>query len=474
MPYAWEEFTDYLDGTRPITAAERDELWTALASLLEECGGRWRLVDEDMDAIKASRLATDKTSLVNEAGDDFRDGDLAVILIDIEDTFSGTTGYDAFKAVADDEGLTEEQLGELVSESGRVTSFDTWHLWNLYKRVLTYLRCCPTVLPSIRADTSTASKRCSGFLPFDNMGTDPSAWGDTLYRTMTEDQSATYGYSGFVFGNINPIADSPCAGCCVRYDVSVSWVLNATITREFAGALGDGGFSDTRSPDYTEPAGTARNIQNVTGQDGCNPDCHNEIDETTDVDFGGNAYYYTFVDGDVSGPTSMSGEATTTIGGQSGATACDDPTPKSLPGILEQNASRTLSNPVTLAAMIAGTAAAAPDYPGTWLGVARSSVTVGKGRPLWYNYHDAFFDIEVIKSRWSAVIPTDLSEGKLYRLVYMIRFTPQGGSAVDGEEEHLDITWDGEAEFTENRDVPVPTEAGVNELILLRWECPDE
>ena len=76
MAYTWEKFTDYLDGTRKILTAERDELWDALAALLERCGGRWQLVSDDMTAIKATPLETDQTSVEDTTDADVTDADV--------------------------------------------------------------------------------------------------------------------------------------------------------------------------------------------------------------------------------------------------------------------------------------------------------------------------------------------------------------------------------------------------------------
>ncbi len=167
MALTWLSFTDYLDGSRPILKAERDELWSNLDVLLASCGGRWRLKTADMDAIKAAGVITDLTSL--EDPDDTTTtelGNLAKVLIDIEDVFHGTSGLDAFKAVRADEGLTSDaQLAEFVDATGRITQADTFHLWNLYRRVLDYLQCCITTIGSLtiasRYCNNSASRTCT-------------------------------------------------------------------------------------------------------------------------------------------------------------------------------------------------------------------------------------------------------------------------------------------------------------------------
>jgi len=500
MAYTWTEFTEYLDGSRLITSAERNELWDALADLLTRCGGRWQLVEEEMTAFKETGMEGDLTVVEDteppedeeeeegeegeeEEGEDEEPavvaGDLAAIIITVQDMFTGQTGYEAFKAVAPAEGLSEDDLAEFITDTGRATPCASHHIWNLYKRVLDYLSCCPLVLPSVRSELITASKRGYGFVPFDQLsdtGIYPSVPVEeilTLFARKVDNFTASYYYAGFIFGNINPIFDGPCAGCCVRYDVDNEWSAEAVLTSDFGG-FGDS-YSQTRTPDFSTPAGSYSTSNTVTGQEGCNPACDDAVEDEGDADFGGDSLgYYSFQPGDVTGPTARAGSSSQTTGGLTGGADCANTAPKVLPGTMDREGSSELSNPLTREDTIEAAKDDLGDWPGTWGGGGTvTRTTAGMGLYGLFVPGSAFIDAGVYQGRWEAAIPSSLVEGRTYHLIYRYNYTPIGGELVEGDEQTLEIVPDGEASWTATEVVPWPEFPGAMELELLRWECPE-
>ncbi|MBC8011464.1 MAG: hypothetical protein H7067_15375 [Burkholderiales bacterium] len=334
--------------------------------------------------------------------------------------------------------------------------------------------CCPTTLPGIRAEQVTATVRGYGFIPYDQLN-DTGIYNGvplddilTLYSQRVESFTADFGYSGFLFTNINPIADSPCAGCCVRLDIDNSWTAAATITTDFGGIGGT--YSQTRSPDFSSPAGTFSNSQTSTGQNGCSEACADVVTDSGDTDI----IYYTFTPGDVTGPTTRSGSSSIETGGQSGGADCEGETVKVLPGTLDLAGDGTLSNGFTRDDVVAAGVAALPTWPGTWSGSAASTRSVGMGVYGLFVAGAAFIDADVEKGRWQAAIPAGLTVGRAYHLIYLYRFTPASGPAEDGEEQTLVIVQTGSDEWTATQETPFPEANGSIAPVFVRWECPDE
>lgn len=71
-------------------------------------------------------------------------------------------------------------------------------------------------------------------------------------------------------------------------------------------------------------------------------------------------------------------------------------------------------------------------------------------------------------------ISAELTAGRSYTLVYVVRFTPASGSPIDGAELTHDFTYTAGQTHVAVGDVPDPTANGTNTLHLVRWECPTE
>lgn len=144
----WSEFTSYLDGSRPLRKAERDELYDNLDELLT--GGcadaGYSLNAAAQTAIKASRLRTDLASL-DGPGATNTTGRLHDVLEAASEAF---VNYD--DAVADAlsaEGLTSTERDDILA-----ARLDDWRLWNYYRRVIDALECCA---PAVATDQSASA-----------------------------------------------------------------------------------------------------------------------------------------------------------------------------------------------------------------------------------------------------------------------------------------------------------------------------
>lgn len=156
----WTHFTSYLDGTRPITTAERDEVFDNAAALLAgDCAaGGYTLNATDLAAVKASQLSTDRTCL---------DGPAALHLCDrlhalFEAAASAFANYDDAVATAlADEGLTEAERDAILA-----AEVDDHRLWNYYRRLLDELTCGDCAAPIFEVQQRTASCSRYGFPGF--------------------------------------------------------------------------------------------------------------------------------------------------------------------------------------------------------------------------------------------------------------------------------------------------------------------
>lgn len=451
MPYEWQEFTDYLDGERVIRKEERDELWEALAWLLENCGGRYQLNGVDMTAIRESLFITDLTSVDDtEGGGDPVRGNLAAVLIAIRDIFTGQTGLDAFKAVAGDEDLTEEQLAEFVGESGRATEVETFHLWNLYKRVLDFLTCCPTGAPTFQWDTRSASKSKVGEAEFGEPSNPPRRY--RRKEARLEYQINLPGDYPPTFYNVGSKR--------TRLPAVVTVGVTKTTTYDDDGTpTVDTETDDPVATDITEDT-TIRNS------------CTSP--EETDT-YTGTAT--------LSGPTFA--ESGMTVVDTTHKTQSDDVSPlfSSDNGYSSLSAacaggepdvdgywgnqllvgSATLSEEDTTAALKARTVAALPALDGDWDDTPGLLYFLSADE-LTFNLRDGPARIPVAGKGFVV--------GRTYRAVYFWRAQPlPSGTPSDGEEEYKEFTF---VEGMEHVEVTMPGALSTNvELLLVgvRWEC---
>jgi PKD repeat protein len=131
----WSHFTAYLDGSRPITKAERDELYTQLQGLL--VGGcvsaGYSLNSSDQTAITGSGLLTDRASL-DRAATNTR-ARLHTILATAAAAFTNYTTAET--AALAGESITSAQRDTIIA-----AAIDDHRLWNYYRRLIDALACC--------------------------------------------------------------------------------------------------------------------------------------------------------------------------------------------------------------------------------------------------------------------------------------------------------------------------------------------
>lgn len=144
----WSHFTSYLDGSRPITKAERDELYDNFAALLVSSGcvsSGYSLNSTDQTAIKGSFLLTDLASLDGPGATNTRDRLQAVIAA----ASSVFTNYSsAVSAALSGEGITSGQRDAILS-----AAIEEYRLWNYYKRLIDGLTCC--TVPTVTSDSAS-------------------------------------------------------------------------------------------------------------------------------------------------------------------------------------------------------------------------------------------------------------------------------------------------------------------------------
>ncbi|MDF3059723.1 MAG: hypothetical protein K0R17_3938 [Rariglobus sp.] len=444
MPYTWTEFTAYLDGTRVLRKEERDELWTALEDLLTRCGGRWSLISADMDEIKASQFITDLTH-VEDAGSTVK-GDLAKVLIDIQDTFTGTTGYDAFKAVAPDEGLDDAKLAEMITAGGRVIGGpDDYKLWNLYKRVLDYLQCCPTGLPEWEHDSVGRTFTKCGEPEFGTPSNPPE-----IYLRLDSVLEITTNGGTFTLLNIS---NNFCV--CTSY----TYTASAVFTEDYAPRWIEWDPSDCTRTNEGEGffntfylSLTTTQIQAYTGPCPTTEQTDTFPYLTSANNFGVNV-----------SPTVQEWTSPHVLN-QGTDRGCDGlgNIEKYVYLVIKQT--RTLSIPFTTDALVTKVRAAiaAEGFDGDY------DDTPGSFRHLPADQLSYTERPDRARLRLTGFT---LVDGITYRIRYLIRFIPLAGPSVDGEETYVEITFATGMTHTPPVDIPVPTENGTNMPITLGWLC---
>lgn len=207
---AWSHFTTYLDGTRPITKAERDELWDELALKFSAiCILRWRLQATHTSTIKASRLLTDRTALEDTALSSTSFGRLEALLGSAASGFSNMSSARA-SALAD-ESLSEANMTAIIA-----SRLDHFRLWNFYRRWIDALLPITIVQVSLdpgavtsRTVSATAVKR--GFPEFPFSGNDVKR----RYRRMTYSGSVDFSYG------TNPFVETGTYSGYYQYSTSI-------------------------------------------------------------------------------------------------------------------------------------------------------------------------------------------------------------------------------------------------------------
>jgi hypothetical protein len=157
----WTYFTTYLDGSRPIIEDERNELWTQLELKLTGCAARYTVYGGGKAQVIASHFRTDYTAILDSQSTGSVPGTLEEAIAGIEDL--AFTNYATARADAlTDEGITAGDLATIIA-----SRWDSYHLWNYYKRLIENLTPRTAAdLPTLTCRSRSASKSKCGFGTF--------------------------------------------------------------------------------------------------------------------------------------------------------------------------------------------------------------------------------------------------------------------------------------------------------------------
>jgi hypothetical protein len=178
---SWVYFTTYLDGSRPILKAERDELFTQLGiKLSAACRAKFAINTTSQAVINNSLLLTDRISVMVIAGGSTGTAGLyATITTTLSGQFSNIAAAQA--SALGDEGITSADLSDIFS--GHIDSF---HLWNFYKRWIDYLAPVPPPNSTFMFRSQSASLTKCGFQEFSPISSPPK-----IYLTKSHSGSST-------------------------------------------------------------------------------------------------------------------------------------------------------------------------------------------------------------------------------------------------------------------------------------------
>ena len=136
----WSHFTAYLDGSRPITKAERDELYDNFAALLVSTGvngcsdSGYALRTSDQTAIKATNLLTDLASLDGPGLGTNTKGRLQTIIAATLSVFESYPSPVSTALTA--AGITSGERDTIIA-----SYLDDHRLWNYYRALINALHC---------------------------------------------------------------------------------------------------------------------------------------------------------------------------------------------------------------------------------------------------------------------------------------------------------------------------------------------
>lgn len=199
---SWAYFTAYLDGTRPITKAERDELADQLAAKLTFPCGRFGLDATRQTAIRASLLATDLIG-VRDGVSTFAQGLYTAITSTYAVAFGGSSAVLAAQATAlAAEGITDTQLAAI-----RTSAADHFRLWNFYKRFIDALVPTADPLGTVLKRSVSASKTKCGFAEWSGYESSPPK----IYQRID--------FSGTI--TFREWSGAACSGTCVSLSESI-------------------------------------------------------------------------------------------------------------------------------------------------------------------------------------------------------------------------------------------------------------
>lgn len=266
----WTYFTAYLDGSRPVREAERNELLDNLAALLiaSGCSGSgYTLNSTELTAVKSSGLITDRARLDSSGTLAARDR-IETLISTASAAFSN---YASARSTAlSGEGISSSDLTDILNGG-----LDDYRLWNYYKRLIDALSCCTisakallgaspvqTCNRSGGVTVSPPTSNCACPFVFSTSGSQPHGGGAILIADLYVDFTATGSsktvqliWDGFgVTGNVFWVA-----------------VWNGTTCTTL---LSTGCTTGSGSTTATAPAGTTRMAIYVTGN------CNNSSDPT--------------------------------------------------------------------------------------------------------------------------------------------------------------------------------------------------
>jgi hypothetical protein len=219
----WTYFTAYLDGSRFITKAERDELFDNFNTLITgvSCSGGWSLDATEQAAVKSSLLITDRVALKQGATINFENLENA-----LNDTNSPTDIYNNYSAVRNAalaaEGLTAITLNTLLT-----LRLDDYRLWNYYRRMIDGLVClsCPTI-SSVTCRSRSATKTKCGHNEFGTPSSPPKK-----YLVRSQSGTITLDYSSppdtLIYSNVYSGSETYSTSTCTATVTSAVTVSGA-------------------------------------------------------------------------------------------------------------------------------------------------------------------------------------------------------------------------------------------------------
>lgn len=423
----WTYFTSYLDGSRPITKAERNELLDNFKAAVDACSGGYGVDATLLAAIKASDVITDRMQVTGPSG---LSGSLSAGIVFVP-TWS-PAGADVLEQAALDEGLTATEYNDLFDVSAyrnRKTEIDDYRIWNILKRAIDALSCCNDDAPTLVCRTASASKTKCGF---DEFGTPSSPPKKYLTKAQSGGLTDTFDAGGpdeVTYQNVWSGAISYSRPGCT-----------ATDTRQLAITSTYGANSENC---------TATNV--VTGANG-------RADTATGSDLLGSFLWGTDCAGTARDPLQgCEAETIVSTTGKTYATAsCTSFTGGSVTG---STVTVTLSDEYTTTLLLADVDAALPAFSGSFAACSSTAL---------YDLSSDELTATKRAMEYKFTLPS-LYPGQCYRIEWIERFTPEGGgSAVDTPKTY---DWDGVATETPVFTINPPSTQGSVSIVSIVASC---
>ena len=191
----WSHFTTLLDGTRPITKLERDELYDQLAAKF--CPPRYTLPSATMTPLKASLLITDRAAIFDSLFNSTTFGRLETLITGVSGAFSNTAAAKTSAlALA---GITAGNLGTILA-----ALTDDYRLWNFLRSWIDLLTPNPPPNPTFVSRTASASKTKCGFGEWSGYESTPPKF----YRRCSYSGTGIYYYYDPMCDPVSPTGSS--------------------------------------------------------------------------------------------------------------------------------------------------------------------------------------------------------------------------------------------------------------------------